>query len=683
MALKLFVKIVGVDSPANSPLKTVLSLDDDATVADLANAALSYLINSAKQNSEINHSDGPSRWHVSSTKLCGFDIPSSELTRDVLTDFITPNSSLDEKTWSVTVTPFHRTVSSTRNARLTSPILKFSPEILMAVSSYLSEEEQVQFSSTCKSFRPALFNHFWKDVKLRLCYRETPKFIDAMKSPSSLYAFRTFNHSMEINCYQPMQIFPDEELELPVDPPEVRKRGITVVECLGENLETFKVEALGNVCANDISEFYPLLGLKLRESGKTLKSLTVQVQTRPEVCHFLTATLPYLENLEELYIDEIDVLQSRIQIPNLPRLKKVELDIYFENQTEELVQLTTRDLARCRALEELLVSGMRNYPGEIVELLSQVKLKILRFDSVEYSGQFMKNVADGIAQSSSIEVLDFGTGANLDSRTGFQRVLETLLRSGRPMKEFTFPGHFLEREVIAAFKNFLAGNIKIERLDISSTCDRRDDEVTHITLAGAFEGLALNKSVEELVCREMYFPNEVVDTLIKMVKENTYCTELDLAGCVFERRKQDLVTALFLNSTLNVLDLSDVDLNGFGHQITEFMKNNLTLEEIRLNRCGFTKEDCNLMILGLFQNRNLHNKRVLEMRFNGLTAIGITGMLEKLMREPKKLTFSVREIDEEDLFVCGTDGNVQLEFVSDCHEECYDELLQEYMRQCQ
>ncbi|KAJ3118162.1 hypothetical protein HK098_006020 [Nowakowskiella sp. JEL0407] len=663
--LKLFVNILMEHAAFTETLNTVLSVKPDSSVADLVQSVISLCSDLSNCLVRIQNENLKSRWsfRVSSIKLQNFELLSTDLIQQVFNDFITPESSLEEKTWVITISLDRQPINTLQTP---CPLLSLSTELHIAISKYFNKKEKIRLSSTCTQLRPIHFNEFWKSVRICVNSNKAVKFLKALKDLTALHAFRTNNRSVEI-LIDPYRIFNYKSKE----------DSLTVLEYLGGKLESLSVDALCGYHV-EVADFYSLLGVKLCECRQTMKSLTVHVEDCGEVCDFLTTTLPHLERLENLSVEKISVEGSKIRIPKLSCLKRVELEFDDSNQNEELLQIVTRDLVNCKALEEVVIKGADNYVGEIKELLANLQIKTLRFGSKAFGERVFHDVADGISRNTSLRMLDFGRYSYIDSGINLRPLFAAILRRNEYLEEFVFPGLDIKEVQVESFANFLIGNPKIRCLDISGVDEPFAYEHMDLLFGRLFEVLASNTSIESLVCKEMYFPSVTVVQVGFMLSENKHCSSVDFSRSLFSS-KSKLLGGLGRNSALRIFDLSFVTLTNYGDKIANVLLKNFTMTDIRFKRCSLNKQDCHLVVLGLFGNRNVR-ERALDLRENGITNLGITQMIGASAQNADPLTFSIEKLDDDDFAVIGKDDKTKIKFVinNDVDCNCYFGSLQKY-----
>ncbi|KAJ3121217.1 hypothetical protein HK098_003894 [Nowakowskiella sp. JEL0407] len=641
---KTFVHIIADSEISLSPkstIKTVLYFNDNSVVTDLAQAARSFWLKKFQLN------PAETNLFVVSVLLRGFEQQSQELISEVLNDFITPELSIEEKTWTITLAndpsvlfPDGSPKGPLRKRNCAStPILSLPADVIEALTCYLWEYEKINLSSTCAFLRSVIFVGLWKLVTLSINSNNTKKFLDMMETPSSLINFRRHNRSFTLVFFR---VFPySSNLTAPV----ASQTAMAILGCLGDHIESVSIGSRSDIGEEfEIGTFYRMLLVKLGDSSYSLKYIQLDVKDDREVCDFLTSLLKNLPMLEELVLKNIRIKYSDsiITVPNLPYLKRVKL--YFEDErvNYDFLICVTDGLILCESLEDLEFHGLLNHVGKLPEILARRQIKFLRFDSHLYEDQFFEEIANGIRKSTSLHTLDFGSSADYDL-SGIKPVYDANLDGGLALNELVIPGFNLSNfDQVDCFRKFLSKTPNLQKLNFSGRAGQ-EHELENEFIGGLFEELHTNEHTSVLVCRNHCLSDASIGQLVSMLRSNKYLRELDLSGCFFD--VEPLLSSLSNNRNLKSLRLSGIELDPYGEFVTKFLLDNSVMNFIALNDCSLADDVCILIINGLFSNRTL--SRTLEIKHNQLTKFGMTSICDMWESAPSKFRFSIKQIRNE------------------------------------
>ncbi|KAJ3122294.1 hypothetical protein HK098_002962 [Nowakowskiella sp. JEL0407] len=622
---KLLLEISKRPASADQPLKSVLLLDDAecSTVADVGHRAI-QLWESHQSTVNFRPEKIKEQLVVEFITLGGFQQNPEELVCDVVKDFVSPNSTIADKTWRFQLRP--NTIQNHTQASLTI----FSNEILLNLSLYLTKSEKILLSSTCCSFRNLFCANIWNDVLLYVGHEKFTQFLTIMASPTALYTFRKFNRRFLL-CNGSVPTFTE------------MMDSQTALDYVGDKIQEFIYTDVALTESETkpslIDSCYKNIGAALYNSRNTLKTLQIALNNNNDVIQGIDASIPHLDVLEDMRIEIGNFAVSRLfSFSRIRNLKSIRIICVGLFSCDNFISHLSRELLGCKSLTFIDINGVGTKLEQLPTVLSKCPIKTLILNSDrDFLTTFLTSLSAGIERSSSLQYLEFGEFTDFDG-SDMESLLNAINRSN-VLLELSLPGFNLtKRDVVNICARMFCLNSSIEKIRMQGgVYDNVHFEVNSNVVEAVFQ---LGK-VSEFICWCGKYSTRSITSLGYVLKENRTLKLLDLANCTFIDDCSSLFAALAVNKCLTSLTLDGIKaLKSETRSIADLLARNTALTKISMKRCDFQSYDCVCIINGLLSNSSVN--RDLNLEENSLSNGGITSIIND--ENSKSFSFMAKSI---------------------------------------
>ena len=351
--------------------------------------------------------------------------------------------------------------------------------------------------------------------------------------------------------------------------------------------------------------------LQALKRNSNLKTLNLNDNNMTgKVVYDLADVIANNTSLEGLYLRGNNLQSSAGVI--LQALKGVSnvkvLDLSDNNMSEEVASDLADVIKNNVQLEELHLfnNELQSCCTVILQALkSNSNLKKLSLNDNNMTGKVVYDLADVIANNTSLEVLCLG-GNNLQSSVG---VILQVLKGVSNVKVLDLSDNSMSEEVASDLADVIKNNVQLEEL-----CLFNNELQSCCTVI--LQALKRNSNLKTLNLNDNNMTGKVVYDLADVIANNTSLEVLCLGGNNLQPSAGVILQALKGVSNVKVLDLSDNNMSEeVVRDLADVIKNNVQLEEL----CLFNNElqsCCTVILQALKRNSNL---KTLNLNDNNMT----------------------------------------------------------------